>query len=208
MPANVARLSASDVVKKFRGRCDSRNKQPVARPSCGDIKELALGRDHLVQFELIRDVRDAVVEGQDALVTGHHDDRAEFEPFGQMHRRKEHAAHGPSLALARRAWLEAGVSNRVPCSGHLIMGAHEGPDLVRRNAVVILMSVELMLNATNLALVAFSRRFGSIDERGSVFVVFIFVVAAAEVAVGLAIILSAYRNRPTVDVDEIRQMKG
>jgi NADH-quinone oxidoreductase subunit K len=80
--------------------------------------------------------------------------------------------------------------------------------LVRRNAVVILMSVELMLNATNLALVAFSRRFGSIDERGSVFVVFIFVVAAAEVAVGLAIILSVYRNRPTLDVDEIRQMKG
>ena len=80
--------------------------------------------------------------------------------------------------------------------------------LVRRNAVVILMSVELMLNATNLALVAFSRRFGSIDERGSVFVVFIFVIAAAEVAVGLAIILSAYRNRPTIDVDEIRQLKG
>jgi NADH-quinone oxidoreductase subunit K len=80
--------------------------------------------------------------------------------------------------------------------------------LVRRNAVVILMSVELMLNATNLALVAFSRRFGSIDERGSVFVIFIFVVAAAEVAVGLAIILSSYRNRPTVDVDEIRQLRG
>jgi NADH-quinone oxidoreductase subunit K len=80
--------------------------------------------------------------------------------------------------------------------------------LVRRNAVVILMSVELMLNATNLALVAFSRRFASIDERGSVFVVFIFVVAAAEVAVGLAIVLSAYRNRATVDVDEIRQMRG
>lgn len=80
--------------------------------------------------------------------------------------------------------------------------------LVRRNAVVILMCVELMLNATNLALVAFSRRFASIDERGSVFVVFIFVVAAAEVAVGLAIVLSAYRNRPTVDVDEIRQLRG
>jgi NADH-quinone oxidoreductase subunit K len=80
--------------------------------------------------------------------------------------------------------------------------------LVRRNAVVILMSVELMLNATNLALVAFSRRYSSIDERGSVFVVFIFVVAAAEVAVGLAIVLSAYRNKPTVDVDEIRQMRG
>ena len=80
--------------------------------------------------------------------------------------------------------------------------------LVRRNAVVILMSVELMLNATNLALVAFSRRYASTDERGSVFVVFIFVVAAAEVAVGLAIVLSAYRNRATVDVDEIRQLKG
>lgn len=80
--------------------------------------------------------------------------------------------------------------------------------LVRRNAVVILMCVELMLNATNLALVAFSRRFASIDERGSVFVVFVFVVAAAEVAVGLAIVLSLYRNRPTIDVDEIRQMRG
>ena len=80
--------------------------------------------------------------------------------------------------------------------------------LVRRNAVVILMCVELMLNATNLALVAFSRRAGLPDERGSVFVVFIFVIAAAEVAVGLAIVLSAYRNRPTVDVDQIHEMKG
>jgi NADH-quinone oxidoreductase subunit K len=80
--------------------------------------------------------------------------------------------------------------------------------LVRRNAVVILMCVELMLNATNLALVAFSRRAGLADERGSVFVVFVFVIAAAEVAVGLAIVLSGYRNRPTVDVDEIHAMKG
>ncbi len=83
-----------------------------------------------------------------------------------------------------------------------------GGVLVRRNAVVILMCVELMLNATNLALVAFSRRAGLPDERGSVFVVFIFVIAAAEVAVGLAIVLSAYRNRPTVDVDEVHAMKG
>ena len=80
--------------------------------------------------------------------------------------------------------------------------------LLRRNAVVILMCVELMLNAANLALVAFSRRYGSVDERGSVFVVFVFVIAAAEVAVGLAIVLSAYRNRPTVDVDELHQLKG
>ena len=80
--------------------------------------------------------------------------------------------------------------------------------LMRRNAVVILMCVELMLNAANLALVAFSRRYGAIDERGSVFVTFVFVVAAAEVAVGLAIILSLYRNRPSVDVDEARAMRG
>jgi len=80
--------------------------------------------------------------------------------------------------------------------------------LTRRNAVVILMCVELMLNAANLALVAFSRRFGAVDERGSVFVIFVFVIAAAEVAVGLAIVLSAYRNRPVIDVDEIHQMKG
>ncbi len=80
--------------------------------------------------------------------------------------------------------------------------------LVRRNAVVILMCVELMLNAANLAFVAFSRRLALIDERGSVFVVFVFVIAAAEVAVGLAIVLALYRNRPTVDVDEVREMKG
>jgi NADH-quinone oxidoreductase subunit K len=80
--------------------------------------------------------------------------------------------------------------------------------LVRRNAVVILMCVELMLNAANLAFVAFSRRLGLLDERGSVFVVFVFVVAAAEVAVGLAIVLALYRNRPTVDVDEVQEMKG
>ena len=80
--------------------------------------------------------------------------------------------------------------------------------LVRRNAVVILMCVELMLNAANLAFVAFSRRLGVLDERGSVFVVFVFVVAAAEVAVGLAIVLALYRNRPTVDVDEVQEMKG
>lgn len=80
--------------------------------------------------------------------------------------------------------------------------------LVRRNAVVILMCVELMLNAANLALVAFSRHLPEATPRGSVFVIFAFVIAAAEVAIGLAIVLAAYRNRPTVDVDEIRQMSG
>lgn len=80
--------------------------------------------------------------------------------------------------------------------------------LVRRNAVVILMCVELMLNAANLALVAFSRHFSEATPRGSVFVIFTFVIAAAEVAIGLAIVLAAYRNLPTVDVDEIKRMSG
>lgn len=80
--------------------------------------------------------------------------------------------------------------------------------LVRRNAVVILMCVELMLNAANLALVAFSRRLPDPTPRGSVFVIFTFVIAAAEVAVGLGIVLAAYRNKPTVDVDEIHGMSG
>ncbi len=80
--------------------------------------------------------------------------------------------------------------------------------LVRRNAVVILMCVELMLNAGNLALVAFSRHLQDPTPRGSVFVVFTFVIAAAEVAVGLGIVLAAYRNRPTVEVDEIHELKG
>lgn len=80
--------------------------------------------------------------------------------------------------------------------------------LVRRNAVVILMCVELMLNAANLALVAFSRHFSEPTPRGSVFVIFTLVIAAAEVAIGLAIVLAAYRNLPTVDVDEIKRMSG
>lgn len=80
--------------------------------------------------------------------------------------------------------------------------------LVRRNAVVILMCVELMLNAANLALVAFSRHLPDPTPRGSVFVIFTFVIAAAEVAVGLGIVLAAYRNRPTIDVDELRELKG
>jgi NADH-quinone oxidoreductase subunit K len=80
--------------------------------------------------------------------------------------------------------------------------------LVRRNAVVILMCVELMLNAANLALVAFSRHLPEPTPRGSVFVIFTFVIAAAEVAVGLGIVLAAYRNRPTVEVDELQALKG
>jgi len=78
--------------------------------------------------------------------------------------------------------------------------------LVRRNALIIFMSIELMLNAGNLAFVAFSRELGSLD--GQVFVFFVMTVAAAEVAVGLAIIVNVFRLKETVYVDEINLLKG
>jgi NADH-quinone oxidoreductase subunit K len=78
--------------------------------------------------------------------------------------------------------------------------------LVRRNALVIFMSIELMLNAANLAFVAFSRYLHSLD--GQIFVFFVMTVAAAEVAIGLAIIVNVFRLKDTVYVDEINLMKG
>jgi len=78
--------------------------------------------------------------------------------------------------------------------------------LVRRNAIVIFMSVELMLNAANLAFVAFGDALKTLD--GQVFVFFVMAVAAAEVAVGLAIIVNLFRLRESVFVDEINLLKG
>jgi len=77
--------------------------------------------------------------------------------------------------------------------------------IIRRNALVIFMSMELMLNAANLALVAFSRYNGNLH--GQVLVFFIITVAAAEVAVGLAIIVALFRRRKTVNVDELTSMR-
>ncbi len=77
--------------------------------------------------------------------------------------------------------------------------------VTRRNAIVIFMSLELMLNAVNLSLVAFSSFLG--DIAGQMFVFFIMAVAAAEAAVGLAIVLSLFRNKQTVYVDEVNIMK-
>ena len=77
--------------------------------------------------------------------------------------------------------------------------------LTRRNAIVIFMSIELMLNAVNLSFVTFSRQFGSLD--GQIFVFFVMVVAAAEVAVGLALIVAIFRVKDSVYVDEINLMK-
>jgi len=78
--------------------------------------------------------------------------------------------------------------------------------LLRRNAIVIFLSIELMLNAANLALVAFSQTFG--DVNGQILVFFVMSVAAAEAAVGLAIIIALFRNKQTVNVDEISLFRG
>ena len=77
--------------------------------------------------------------------------------------------------------------------------------LLRRNAIVIFMCVELMLNAVNLAFVAFAERLG---VAGQIFVFFVMAVAAAEAAVGLAIILAVYRHKETVDLQHINLLKG
>lgn len=77
--------------------------------------------------------------------------------------------------------------------------------LYRRNAIIMFMCVELMLNAVNLSLVAFSRQWGDAD--GQVFVFFIMVVAAAEVAVGLAILMMLYRNLHTTNTDVLDKLK-
>jgi len=77
--------------------------------------------------------------------------------------------------------------------------------LVRRNVIVMFMSIELMLNAVNLAFVALGRSVGSMD--GQVIVFFVMTVAAAEAAVGLAIIIALFRNRETVNVDELNLLR-
>jgi NADH-quinone oxidoreductase subunit K len=77
--------------------------------------------------------------------------------------------------------------------------------LVRRNLIVMFLSIELMLNAANLALVTFSRQHQSMD--GQVIVFFVMTVAAAEVAVGLAIIIALFRHRQTLNADEVRLLR-
>jgi len=79
--------------------------------------------------------------------------------------------------------------------------------LSKRNAIIILMCIEIMLNAVNIAMVAFSRYIVPLLLTGQVFAIFIMVVAAAEAAVGLAIIMAIYRSRETIDATEINLMK-
>ncbi len=77
--------------------------------------------------------------------------------------------------------------------------------LTKRNAIVIFMCVEMMLNAVNLTFVALSKYLGNVD--GQVFVFFVMTVAAAEAAVGLALMIAFYKNRESIDVEEVKLMK-
>ena len=78
--------------------------------------------------------------------------------------------------------------------------------IARKNAVLVLMSIELILNSVNINLLAFSMRNGSLD--GHIFALYIIAIAAAEVGVGLAMVLLMYRNRRSIDLDELSEMKG
>jgi NADH-quinone oxidoreductase subunit K len=78
--------------------------------------------------------------------------------------------------------------------------------LTRRNAIIVFMSIELMLNSANLAFVAFARQFQQYN--GQVFVFFVMTVAAAEVAVGLALMVTIFRTKHSINLDEINQLKG
>ena len=78
--------------------------------------------------------------------------------------------------------------------------------IARRNAVLVLMSIELILNSVNLNLVAFALMNGTSD--GQVFALFVIAIAAAEVGVGLAMVLMVYRNRHSISLDELSEMKG
>ncbi len=100
--------------------------------------------------------------------------------------------------------------NAVPMSWYLILSAilftlGVAGFLFRRNIITVFMSIELMLNAVNLSFVAFSYQLRQID--GQIFTFFVMVVAAAEAAVGLAIILTVFKNRKTLSIDEVSSLK-
>lgn len=78
--------------------------------------------------------------------------------------------------------------------------------LMRRNAIILFMSIEVMLNAVNLTFVAFARELSALD--GQVFVFFVMTVAAAEVAIGLALIVAVFRTLGSTDVDDVSRLKG
>ena len=88
----------------------------------------------------------------------------------------------------------------------IVFSIGAGGVLVRRNPLVILLCIELMLNGANLSLIAFARANG--DQDGHIFAIIVMVVAACEVAVGLGMIVAIYRRRLPIDVDELRELQG
>jgi NADH:ubiquinone oxidoreductase subunit K len=102
--------------------------------------------------------------------------------------------------------MEIGLNNYLILAAILFSIGLYGA-LTKRNAIVILISIELMLNAVNITLVAFSRFIVPLALTGQVFAIFTMVVAAAEVAVGLAIIIAIYRGKDTIDVSKIDLLK-
>lgn len=101
----------------------------------------------------------------------------------------------------------------IPLSWYLVVGAGLFSigiygALARRNAVAVLMGIELILNAVNINLVAFNRYIVPLTVIGQIFSIFVLAIAAAEAAVGLALIIAIYRLRDTVNLEEIDQMKG
>ncbi len=88
----------------------------------------------------------------------------------------------------------------------LLFSTGAGGVLIRRNPLVILLCLELMLNSANLSLIAFSRNLGNAE--GQIFALIVMVVAAAEVVVGLGLIVAMYRRRLALDVDETRELRG
>ncbi|MBM3131991.1 MAG: NADH-quinone oxidoreductase subunit NuoK [Chloroflexi bacterium] len=104
--------------------------------------------------------------------------------------------------------MEVGITHYLILSGILFSIGLFGA-LSKRNAVGILMCIEIMLNAANIAVVAFSKYLApdTVLLTGHVFALFVIVVAAAEAAVGLAIVIALYKNRRSVDVDEVNSMK-
>ena len=143
----------------------------------------------------------------------------EIEPVGHTPRRtvaRRRVRRWTSMASVRRAVevdahrearAGAGSDERDPLPGAvgLLFGIGAVGVLVRRNAIVVFMCVELMLNAVNLSLVSFARMHGNLD--GVVMAFFVMVVAAAEVVVGLAIIMSIFRSRRSASVDDANLLK-
>jgi NADH-quinone oxidoreductase subunit K len=112
--------------------------------------------------------------------------------------------------LAPSRWRERSPDVFVPIAYYLVLSAilfsiGVAAFLIKRNIITVFMSIELMLNAVNLTFVAFAHRWHQVS--GQIFVFFVMVVAAAEAAVGLAIIIAVFRTRNTLNVDQVNLMK-